>query len=527
MKKAISYTRISTKDQSNFSLGGQAKTIIDYCEKQNITITASFTDDGESAKNFDRPNWKSLENFIQKNHTSVDLLIVAKYDRFSRNISEALNMIDKLEKKYGITIVSVMEPIALHPKSPYFFQFRTQMLLGANVEWLVIKDRTKFGIHAANKNGRWVSNAPLGYKNTRDEKNKPVLIIDTEKEHFIKMAFDLCLSGAPVEEIRRQLKLKGCKLTGNSSITRLLNNPLYCGMIKVNAYYDEPEHFVKGIHEPIISEITWWRVQSIINGNKSKAHLQINEAVPLRGILLTKYGDLFTAGNSRGKLGTYYWYYVDSKSREHFSAKKLHNQFDEILQHLNLPAHYLELLQQKTVEKIKSGLADREKQLISLKSQLKNITAKMDSLEEKYLMNDIDKVTYDKWHQRYKLDTLSLQERIEEISSPISDIWNKYHRSFMRLANMNTLFKNATIPQKHSFVKLVFDSGLYYSDGCYRTPSIMPIFSTKALLLQEKKLLIIEQLDKKLGKFEVSSPSGNSIELLRPLLQLVSLIKAA
>ena len=84
--KAIGYIRISTKDQSNFSLSGQEKYIRDFCEKHNYELATVFKDDGQSAKNFDRPDWKALEQFIKENN-SVTTLVVAKYDRFSRNVS--------------------------------------------------------------------------------------------------------------------------------------------------------------------------------------------------------------------------------------------------------------------------------------------------------------------------------------------------------------------------------------------------------------------------------------------------------
>ena len=54
MKKAIGYVRISTEDQSNFSIDGQQKLIAEYCTKKGIELLNMFTDEGQSAKNFDR-----------------------------------------------------------------------------------------------------------------------------------------------------------------------------------------------------------------------------------------------------------------------------------------------------------------------------------------------------------------------------------------------------------------------------------------------------------------------------------------
>jgi site-specific DNA recombinase len=161
MKKAIGYIRISTKDQSNFSISGQTDMITTFCQRNNYHLETIFIDDGKSAKNFDRPDWKKLETFIRKNHLDLDYLVMCKYDRFSRNTSEALQMLDLIEKKFCIKAMSVMEPIHVHPESPFFFQIRTQILTNAQVEWMIIRDRTRFGNHYAAKAGRYINMAPV------------------------------------------------------------------------------------------------------------------------------------------------------------------------------------------------------------------------------------------------------------------------------------------------------------------------------------------------------------------------------
>ena len=45
MKKAIGYVRISTEDQSNFSIEGQEKLIQEFCIKQNFQLVEVFKDE--------------------------------------------------------------------------------------------------------------------------------------------------------------------------------------------------------------------------------------------------------------------------------------------------------------------------------------------------------------------------------------------------------------------------------------------------------------------------------------------------
>lgn len=148
---ATGYTRISTQDQSNYSLAGQEEHIRSFCEKRDYNLLKVYEDKGQSAGSFDRKNWKELERTFAKDWKNISYLIVLKYDRFSRNMTEALVMIQEIEEKLKIRILSVMEPIGIDPPFTMFFQMRAQMLLNAHVELMVIKGRVKFGFVAGAK----------------------------------------------------------------------------------------------------------------------------------------------------------------------------------------------------------------------------------------------------------------------------------------------------------------------------------------------------------------------------------------
>jgi site-specific DNA recombinase len=90
MKRAIIYLRISTDRQSNYSIEGQQMHIRSWCERNNVEIIDVFTDEGFSARNFDRPDYKRLDIFIKQHYRTVDYLVVNSFDRFSRDAGEAI-----------------------------------------------------------------------------------------------------------------------------------------------------------------------------------------------------------------------------------------------------------------------------------------------------------------------------------------------------------------------------------------------------------------------------------------------------
>lgn len=66
-KNAILYRRVSTTDQKQFgnSLNAQRESLRDFCDKKSMNIVKEFQED-YSAKNFNRPEWKKLNDFAKK-----------------------------------------------------------------------------------------------------------------------------------------------------------------------------------------------------------------------------------------------------------------------------------------------------------------------------------------------------------------------------------------------------------------------------------------------------------------------------
>lgn len=108
MKRAISYSRVSTDEQAEkgFSREEQRERIKKYCEQNSIQIVAEYLED-HSAKTFNRPAFNEIIHLLKTKQLRADVLIVTKIDRFSRNVFEAYNVVLELEKKYGIRVYSL------------------------------------------------------------------------------------------------------------------------------------------------------------------------------------------------------------------------------------------------------------------------------------------------------------------------------------------------------------------------------------------------------------------------------------
>jgi site-specific DNA recombinase len=527
MKRAIGYTRISDEDQSNWSLQGQQQLIVEYCDKNSITLIETFTDDGQSAKNFDRADWKRLEEFVKRNHDQVDMLLVMAWSRFSRNTKEALNMIEQLEKRYHIRVVSIREPLNLHPDSPFHQHLRTQMIQFGELELNFIRDRTKFGIHQAQKSGRYISKAPRGYLNARNEANEPVIIVDNGRADLIRAIYKRFILGETCESIKAAMKNQGFEVRGRSGIQEILRNPVYMGFIRQISYYDDPEALVKGIHEAIVSEDDWWKAQAILNNKKPMKRTTISDDFPMRGVLKCFCNRNLTAAFSQGKLRKVGYYKCNTHLRINLNAEKLHDQFDHLLADMSLPNFRVQYLQEKVISTLKERLAQRDHHMQQKQGQISDLEKKIDSVEEKYFTGDLDKETYGKWKMRYHTDRSLLNAQLADLRQPLEQTWAKYRDCTDHLANLQWIFNKGTVQQKQAFIRLVFNNQLYYQEGTYRTPYILPPFAGKAALLAEKRLLIIDQPEPKLAQIGESAPHRSTVEPFYDLLHLFHQIKSA
>src|ERR1017187_3880716 len=103
-KKVILYCRVSTTEQADhgYSLADQELRLEQYCKHKGYEIALQVREDA-SAKTFERPQFKRVLDYIKKNKGTVDQLLVVKWDRFSRNATDALGMIRTL-LSYGVKV---------------------------------------------------------------------------------------------------------------------------------------------------------------------------------------------------------------------------------------------------------------------------------------------------------------------------------------------------------------------------------------------------------------------------------------
>ena len=321
---------------------------------------------------------------------------------------------------------------------------------------------------------------------------------------IVRFIYDAYLRDTPLYLIKEQAGQLGFATKGNMAIERVLKNPTYAGILKVDAYKEYAGGLFEAIHEPIIDKTTWMMVQEKMK-RPEKTMTVLDHEIPLRGVLKCHCGNPLSGAPSRGKSGKYFYYYKCKYSKHNnISAIKAHDQFLEACELMSLPTAKVKKISTETKNSLEVELESNRKKVIEKKSQLHKVEEKLLVVEEKWIKNEINKDTYDRWYSIYSNEILTLKGAIERLSNDKSEAFCILEDNLNLLTDMRHVYDVSDTLQKREFVNMVLDSNLYYENGIYRTPTMLGLLSHNYLKMKEKSLLIYEKKEDLFNKDPLS-----------------------
>ncbi|WET02714.1 recombinase family protein [Flavobacterium sp. YJ01] len=506
MKRAIRYLRFSQLGQSNGSIERQELYTDQYLQYNNIQLVDTFIDRGKSAKSFDRPDFIKLQAFIAKHYKSVDYLLVDQLDRFSRDAGEAMNMVKQFQKKYSIQIISVTEGIVFDYDTPgSFFRAGLQLLL-AEEDNINRSIKVRGGLYTARaKEGRFLTREkPFGYIKVGEGKQRHLEVNEIEAK-VVRLIYDMFLRNVPLYKIKEIAYQSGFDRKGNMAIDRVLANPVYAGLVKVEPFKDLPGGLFPAIHEPIVDKITWTMVQAKMK-KEDKIKVTVDDEIPLRGVVKCHCGAPLTGAPSRGKSGKYFYYYKCKHSRHNnISAVKAHEQFLNACDLMSVSEKHIKDIRDGSYASIEKEVKTNKEKAVEKRNELEEIQQRLNAVEEKWFRDEINKDTYDRWYSTYSDHILTLKASIERFSVNQGKAFEILESNLDLLGDIRHIYDRSNTLQKREFVNMVFDGNLYYQEGIYRTPTMMDIFSHNASKMEEKGYLLYK---KKRDNISVIPQSG-------------------
>ena len=477
-KRAILYRRVSTAEQKKTgnSLNSQKDQLRNFCYNKEIQIIKEFEED-YSAKNFNRPEWKKLNDFAKKNRSKVDFLLVFDWDRFSRNTYEALGVINDFNK-LNIEVNCVEKWVDYNDPTQIMMQL---MYLGLpEVDNRIRSQKVKMGMRQGRKEGRWNVSQPFGYIPGVDHFGKTLMKVDPDKGQLLKSLFEIYSSGNYTQsEILEMTTFKPLKLS-KSNLSRILKNKIYVGYYDLSATENEPKQTIRGLHEPITDIITFNKIQELfkvrsLNKQKPKA---FNKKLLLRGHLrCSRCGGNLTGSASTSKTGKkHYYYHCSSKRRcnERFRAELANSKFEDYLKQFDIRPEVKRLFVEILKNQFSEFEVERFNQIKSIKDEIDIIEKNKNILLDKLIDGVISDVIFNKKEKEYIHRINNLEVDLSNLNDYENDLKDFINFAIELMTNINKMINYSDEVTLPKFMSSIFEDKLEFEKESYRTPKLNP-----------------------------------------------------
>jgi len=212
--RTIGYVRVSTTGQAEegISMEAQRRKIQAYCELHDLSLAEIIEDAGLSGKSIaGRPGIQRVLELVKAR--KIDNVVIFKFDRMARNLKEACEIAELLEKK-GVALHSISEKIDTASATGRLFY----NILGAMAAWEreIIAERTTVALACKKEKGERVSGqAPYGFR----FENGRVVVDETEQATIAKIV-ELKTQGHSIRSIVSYLEAHGYRNRNGRPIGR-------------------------------------------------------------------------------------------------------------------------------------------------------------------------------------------------------------------------------------------------------------------------------------------------------------------
>ena len=261
--RAVAYIRESTEEQGQgFSPDAQRERIREFAPENDLQLIGEYCDFHSGwRKSAARPQFQRL--MADAAAGKFDVVLVFHTSRFARNQVEARRYKQMLREKLGIRVISVTQPMGEDHSDPSSFLAESIHEMFDEYYSVSLSFWVRSGLKEKARQGHLVGQLPFGYM--RDPRSK-LAIPDPERAPLVLEAFERYVGGQESDlTIARWLNATGARTTrnrpfGKDGVREMLCNSAYCGYIGGKR---DRSCTVKGLHEPIVSEELYERVQEV------------------------------------------------------------------------------------------------------------------------------------------------------------------------------------------------------------------------------------------------------------------------
>ena len=472
----VIYTRVSHHSQEdNTSLESQLKYCKQFAERKGLNVVNHFGGTYESAKTDDRTEFKKMLKFI-KQSKNISHVVVYSYERFSRSGVGGAKIADDLLRDYGVVTLAVTQE--LDPTtSAGSFQQKILFLFG-QMDNEMRREKTITGMSELLRKGYTPYSIPRGYINNNKGKCVNQEIVPNKEGKLIQKAFMWkAQEGLANVQIVKKLKKLGMDIDLRR-LAEIFANPYYCGIIVSKMI---PDEVVQGRHVPIVSRSIFLKVNNIIEERRAKhptRHRDLDENLPLKRFMRCGVCNTPMTGFQVKAKGLFYYKCRTKGCKHTASAKKLHEDFGEILAMFEASKEHLPLIEGAVMEYFEAYFEEQKEDRAISQEKIDNLKKQIATIQERYALGKITDEIYENVFGKYNAQLAEILAKNDNDPIESSNLQNclKTVRGF--LLNPKLWWESQSIDKKVKIQKLIFEDGICLSkqNKGVQTDKINPFF---------------------------------------------------
>ncbi len=359
-----------------------------------------------------------------------------------------------------------------------------------------IKDRTSSVLRNRAEKGYKLGKAPVGYLNSRDEFKHGIIIPDPDKKDYIKRCYELYATGLfSYERVSKELAKYGFvdskgKLYTKKRIEDILKSSVYIGKVTHNG------DIFDGVHEPIISNELFYRVQLMLKGEdikrpKGLVYTYSNfikcAKCGYSMVAITKHG----ANNS----GTYVYYHCSNYSKAHQKEKNINETtideaMQEVIESFDITEKEIKVIKKEIFKAIDDLKKYEHKSIDELRKQYDDL---VDCIAEKLTQKNTDRLGVSEATRAEIIKKLEAQK--EAIAHKITNLAENSKDTTKRISilidfanRIPELYLKATLDEKRLILNTITESIIYDEDTNRLNVKLRPVFEhLRRIKLQKKQ----------------------------------------
>jgi site-specific DNA recombinase len=265
--RAAGYVRVSVDHEDSSSIPLQIEAILDKCRREGWSIDPEkdiYEDRGRSGskKEVKRPAFEALI----KNADKYDRIVVFRFDRLSRRLSELASTLEFLNER-RVAVMSVNEGFGTDTDHGRTIAGVMGSLAAGEAE--AIRQRTKNTQAGMFAEGKWKGGArPYGWEQSRLAGGGVRLILKKDEAKVLRKAVKLIVGGSTIGATARSLNADGYRTYNGTPfspqmISHSLRSQILIGRHVVNgklSYGKDGKPITP--HEPLLSMEEWNALQT-------------------------------------------------------------------------------------------------------------------------------------------------------------------------------------------------------------------------------------------------------------------------